>query len=107
MINLVGGYDSTGFGILVFVLLLGGSILNSFSNIITRAIGIGLFMYGGVLLTGLIEYTIKNTPNLPSLANAFPLLFVFILLLVVFKMLYMPPLFKSDKAIKDNSKENR
>lgn len=87
MVNLVGGYDSIGFALLVLGLLSLGSILNAVGNIVLRAIGLGLFIYGGVLLLGLIDFTIDTTPNLPSFAGAFPPLFVAILLIVVFKMM--------------------
>ena len=85
MLNLVGGYGSNDFWLLVIGLLLSGSILNAFHNIILKVIGSGLFIYGGVLCLGMINYTIDTTPNPPSCANYFPLLFALILLLVVFK----------------------
>ena len=86
IVDLVGGYDSMYFWILTFGLLLGGSILNVFGNIIIRAIGIGLFMFGGVELVIFTDFTLKNTSNLPESANIFPILFAVILILVGFKM---------------------
>ncbi len=109
MINLIGGYGSNGFWILVFALLLGGSILNSAHNLITKVIGIGLFIYGGTLLLGFIQFTIDTTPNLPSYANTFPLLFAIILLLLVFKMMtFNYPTKKEDGSTSvASSKEER
>lgn len=91
MVDLVGGYYSTGFAILVLGSLIAGSILNALHNTILRAMGIGIFLYGGVLLVGLLAFVINTTPNLPEYAGVFPILFVVILLLVAFKMISKPP----------------
>ena len=87
IVSSVGGYDSVGFWILVIGLLLAGSILISFRNIFSKVIGVGLFIYGGVLLLELIQFTIDTTPNLPGYVGAFPTLFAVVLLLVVLKMM--------------------
>ncbi len=103
MVALVGGYDSIGFWTLVSASLLVGSILNTLPNSIAKVIGLGLFLFGGALLTGLISYTIEKAPNLPSYATAFPLLFSVITLLVVFKMFQLPTI--QTKHSKQNNKE--
>ncbi len=88
MINLVGGYGSEGFWILVLSLLFVGSVLNVIGNLVIKVIGLGLFIWGGVELVGFIDYTVKTTPNLPEYANVFSLLFAIIVFLVVFKMMW-------------------
>lgn len=90
MVNLVGGYDSTGFWILAISLLVIGAILNIFSNIIVRWIGFSSFICGGLFLSGELNFVIANSPNLPSYAGYTPLLFVIVIILTAFRMLSSP-----------------
>jgi len=102
MVELVGGYNSTGFAILVFGLLFGGAMLNAIPHIVSKAIGIGLFIWGGVLLLGLITFAITATLNLSEYANVFPLLFAIVLLLTVFKMVHFAPFKKKGRKGEGN-----
>ena len=104
MIDWVGGYGSDGFWILIFILLITGSILNAFPNIITKVIGLGLFMLGGIKLVGYIDWIIENTSNLPEYAGIFPMLFAAILILVVFKMSLYSTLPKKDTKKNEQQK---
>ncbi len=108
MVDLVGGYYSIGFALLVIGVLLSGTLLNALPNNILRAGGIGLVMYGGVLLVGFLTFVIANTPNLPSYAGAFPLLFVAIVLLIVIKMMSLQPILgKGTSASVHSSKDGK
>lgn len=92
MVDAVGGYDSIGFALLVTGAYLVGGILFWIPNIIVKLLGLGLFMYGGILAVGFLSFTIDSTPNLPSYSGLFPFLFMLIQILVVIKMLQLRPL---------------
>lgn len=98
MIEWLGGYDSTGFWILIFALLIAGSVLNAVGNLIVKTTGLGLFIWGGVELVGYLNYYIEKTPNLPEYADMLVMLFAVILVLVVLKMSLYHITTKKDKS---------
>jgi hypothetical protein len=106
IVTLVGGYGSDGFWMLAFGLLLVGSILNAVHSLIFKVIGMGLFIFGGVMLMGMVEDTVNSNPNLPDYASYIPLLFAIILILVVFKMMLFNYPAKKDATTPDQSINN-
>ena len=101
--EVIGGYGSWGFAVVVFAFLFAGSILAYVNNIFCKIAGGMLFLFGGFLLLGCIQDAIKKTSNLPSIVDLFPILFAVILILITFKMM-LSGYSKKDKTITKDGK---